>query len=124
MNEELIAKAKEAKSAEELLALAKENGYSLTEEEAQNYFNQFHDTCEFSDDELDQVGGGCGKKDEYTDAGYWIIPDRYSTTCENYNKFDIWSFTAKDGVCDSCRNRSYDAISDKPYCVLKPKSVK
>ena len=34
MNNELLAKAKAAKSPEELLALAKENGIELTEEEA------------------------------------------------------------------------------------------
>ena len=34
MNNELIAKAKEAKSPEELMALAKENGMELTEEAA------------------------------------------------------------------------------------------
>ena len=32
MNEEMIKKAKEAKSVEELLALARENGIELTEE--------------------------------------------------------------------------------------------
>ena len=35
---ELIAKAKAAKSAEELLELAKENGVELTEEEAKSLF--------------------------------------------------------------------------------------
>ena len=35
---ELIAKAKTAKSAEELLALAKDNNVELTEEEAKTYF--------------------------------------------------------------------------------------
>ena len=34
MNNELIAKAKQAKNPEELLALAKENGVELTEESA------------------------------------------------------------------------------------------
>ena len=40
MNEEMIAKAKEAKSVEELIALAKENGVELTEEDAKMYFSQ------------------------------------------------------------------------------------
>ena len=35
MNTELIAKAKQAKSPEELMTLAKENGIELTEESAQ-----------------------------------------------------------------------------------------
>ena len=61
MNNELIAKAKQAKNPEELLALAKENGVELTEESAKAYFNQLNPkTGELSDDELDNVaGGGC-----------------------------------------------------------------
>ena len=34
LNKELLAKAKEAKTPEELIALAKENGMELTEESA------------------------------------------------------------------------------------------
>ena len=61
MNKELLAKAKETKTPEELLALAKENGAELTEESAKAYFDRLHpQTGELSDDELDNVaGGGC-----------------------------------------------------------------
>ena len=58
---ELIAKAKTAKSAEELLALAKENNVELTEEEAKTYFEQLNANGAVSDDELDAVAGGCGE---------------------------------------------------------------
>ena len=37
---ELIEKAKSAKTPEELMALAKENGVELTEESAKAYFEQ------------------------------------------------------------------------------------
>ena len=66
MNTELIAKAKQTKSPEELMALAKENGVELTEESAQAYFNQLNPKTgeladdELSDSELDNVSGGCG----------------------------------------------------------------
>ena len=62
LNKELLAKAKEAKTPEELLALAKENGMELTEAEAKTYFDLLHpQTGELSDDELDNVSGGaCG----------------------------------------------------------------
>ena len=61
---EVIEKAKAASSAEELLALAKENGAELTQEEAQAYFAQLHKSGELSDEELDNVaGGGCHNKD-------------------------------------------------------------
>ena len=64
MNQELLEKAKEAKSAEELLSLAKENGVELTKDEAEEYFAQMHQSGELSDEELDNVaGGGCHKKD-------------------------------------------------------------
>ncbi len=58
--EDLILKAKEAKSAEEILVLAKENGMELTEESAKAYYEQMHKTGELADYELDNVaGGGC-----------------------------------------------------------------
>lgn len=58
---ELIEKAKTAKTAEELLALAKEHNVEMTEESAKAYFAQLNPkTGELSDDELDNVsGGGC-----------------------------------------------------------------
>ena len=63
MNEEMIAKAREAKSVEELLALAKESEIKLTTEQAKAFFAQLNPPKgELSDDELDDVsGGGCGE---------------------------------------------------------------
>ncbi len=68
MTNELLAKAKECKSPEELLALAKENNIEMTEEEAKAKFAELHNEGELSDDELDgAAGGGCGKnKDSYS----------------------------------------------------------
>ena len=52
LNKELLAKAKEAKTPEELIALAKENGMELTEESAKAYLDLLHpQTGELSDDE-------------------------------------------------------------------------
>jgi predicted ribosomally synthesized peptide with nif11-like leader len=67
---ELIAKAKATKSAEELLALAKEKNVELTEEEAKTYFAQLNANDAVSDDELDAVAGGgsCPSGDEEDDA--------------------------------------------------------
>ena len=55
---ELIAKVKTAKSAEELLALAKANGVVLSEKEAKTYFDQLNSNGIISDEELDAVAGG------------------------------------------------------------------
>ena len=57
-NTELLEKAKEAKSTEELLLLAKENSVELTKEEADAYFAQMKKNGELSDEELDKVAGG------------------------------------------------------------------
>jgi hypothetical protein len=55
---ELIAKAKAAKSAEELLELAKANNVEITEQEAKICFEQLHTNGAVSDDELEAVAGG------------------------------------------------------------------
>ncbi len=68
MTNEMIAKAKECKSAEELLALAKENGIEMTAEEAEARFAELHTEGELSDDELDAAsGGGCGSSNPKVD---------------------------------------------------------
>lgn len=61
LTKELVAKAKEAKTSEELMALAKEAGIDMTEESAALAFEQLNSkTGELSDSELDNVSGGCG----------------------------------------------------------------
>lgn len=58
INAELIEKAKQAKSAEELLTLARENDIDISEEDAQACFEELNKSGELSDDELDDVAGG------------------------------------------------------------------
>ena len=67
---ELISKAKAAKSAEELLALAKENNVELTEQEAKTYFEQLNANDTVSDDDLEMASGGgsCPWADEEDDS--------------------------------------------------------
>lgn len=62
-NNELLEQAKAAKSPEELLKIAKENGFEdFTEENAKAYYEAMHRSGELSDDELEQAAGGCKKK--------------------------------------------------------------
>ncbi len=56
---ELIEKAKSARSPEELISLAKENGLELTVEQASAYLGKINKGGELSDDELTDVAGGC-----------------------------------------------------------------
>lgn len=82
ITQELIEKAKGAKSPEELQTLAAENGIQFTMEQAEKKYDQMHSNSkELSDEELDNVVGGacflskcphCGSEDlEY--VGYYSI---------------------------------------------------
>lgn len=68
---EQLAKAKAAKSAEELLALSEENGLKLSEEEAEKLFARWHKEGALADEELDNVSGGCGE-DPTPDPRYQV----------------------------------------------------
>ena len=81
LTKELLAKAKEAQTADELLALAKENGIELTQEQSEEYFAKLHQTGELADEELDNVAGGdfcaptcphCGY--DGSTVGYYYYP--------------------------------------------------
>ncbi len=59
ISKELLEKGKTAKTAEELLAMAKAEKIELTEEEATKAFAELNKNGELSDEELDNVAGGC-----------------------------------------------------------------
>ena len=73
ISKELIEKAKTAKTAEELLEMAKEESIEMSAEQASEYFATIHASGELSDEELDNVSGGCGSGDEplFT-VGQWV----------------------------------------------------
>ena len=59
--EEQLAKIKAAKTAEELIAIAKAEGIEATEEQIKAQFDAMHKQGELADDELENVSGaGCG----------------------------------------------------------------
>ena len=73
ISKELIETAKTAKSAEELLELAKTENINFTAEEAAKAFDGLNKNGELSDEELDNVSGGCGSGDEPLFAvGKWV----------------------------------------------------
>ena len=96
MNEELIAKAKETKSVEELLALAKENEIELTEERAKEFFEQFHESGALSDEELDMVGGGCSTK--VGDKEYTVVTNHTKCFTGRYQIGYVFEFSVLDMI--------------------------
>ena len=83
---EMIEKAKTAKTAEELLAMAKSENIELTEEEAAKVFEELNKSGELSDEELDNAaGGGCGDSNKSGDTPKYSVGQR-GCTCVGPNK--------------------------------------
>mgnify|MGYP002729161089 FL=1 len=104
LKKELLAKAKNAKTPEELIALAKENGTEMTEESAEAYYNLLHpQNGEVSDDELDNVaGGGCHN------GGKLVVSVMHY--CDEWRCKDDGSQCDIDGIlvnCNTCRVAAY-----------------
>lgn len=104
LNKELLAKAKNAKTPEELIALANENGMEMTEESAEAYYNLLHpQNGEVSDDELDNVaGGGCHN------GGKLVVSVMHY--CDEWRCKDDGSQCDIDGIlvnCNTCRVATY-----------------
>ena len=95
---ELLEKAKQAKTPEELATLAKENGIEMTPESAKAYFDQLYQAGELGDDELDSVAGGrkCGTI--YKEGRPVILS---LNSCEHY-KYNKEKSKKDDGYCQSC----------------------
>lgn len=121
---ELLEQAKKAKSAEELMSIAKENGMELTKEEAEAYFAQLNKSGELSDEELDNVaGGGCHNKDGRLVVTVWYnCSDFTCKKCGRKNTGD--HFHIIDGYrtnymqqCQFCKYISYEGglwLCNKP----------
>ena len=71
---EMLEKAKSANTAEELAALARAEGIELSAEESAKVFANLCKSGELSDEELDNVSGGCGDPEpdcKWGGAGVW-----------------------------------------------------
>ena len=83
---EIIEKVKTAKSAEELLAMAKAENIELTEEQAAKAFAELSKAGELSDEELENAaGGGCGDSNKSGDTPKYSVGQR-GCTCVGPNK--------------------------------------
>ena len=120
---EMIEKAKAAKSAEELLEIAKADGLEMTADEAKSYFAQLNPTSgELSDDDLDNVAGGaCG---DTPPEGTKKIPflqhpgnckRRICTCCGQHASTTLTCDGYGTQICNVCGTRV--SCSNCIYCV-------
>ena len=108
LSKELLEKAKAAKTAEELIAIAKENEVEMTEESAKAYFELMQAQTkigELSDEELDNVAGGAC----HTDDGRMVTT--VGNQCEHFVCKDCGLsgsiLTMRGAVCSSQKNAAY-----------------
>ncbi len=82
MSGEVVERLKRTRSVEEVLSIVKEYGAEVTQEQAQELFDQFHEQGELSDDELAAVAGGEYASVYVKDVGYVLYEkDRKSAEC-------------------------------------------
>ncbi len=109
--EEQLKKMNAAKSAEELIALAKAEGIEASEEEIKAKFAKIHNEGEIADDELNNVAGGCGggnKYDPHQDVNYQT---KMVCSCGYSN---AWVGKYDDGVayeCPACHKKSLKGVT-------------
>ena len=102
---EMIEKAKAAKSAEELLAIAKENGVEVTADEAKTYFAQLNPKAgELDDDELDNVAGGACQGEGANGRKARLIEG----ACQKCGSIDVEIILAYDIVHVECSKCGHD----------------
>lgn len=135
MDQKLVEKAKEAKSAKELAMMAHEEGIELSDTEADRYYADLHSPeHELSNEELTNVAGGACDETEQEKLGKYTMHEA-SDTCSQHE----WSYGVYTGVGAAvlmpygrhCSNCHYSLTSDKGktqvgayiyrYCTLQTK---
>ena len=127
LTSEMIEKAKEAKSAEELLELAKENNVEMTADEAATYFAQLGPKSgELDDDDLDNVAGGaCARTEQANNAqdavsnmpcprcgavGEWALLHKFKDNTDFYCancKVIVWTYAEENNSILHTNNEFY-----------------
>ena len=101
----IIQKAKGAKTAQELLELAKAEGIHITASEAATYFAQLNpDLGQISDDELGGVSGGGCADDLPLYVNYTMVQEFFCEKC-----FRVYPAA-------QCKVIHYEAQDDVAYC--------
>ncbi len=135
MTEDLLAKAKETQSPEELLTLMRENGSEeFTMENAEALYAQIHTSGELTDEEMEAVTGGShtkvnGQKYLVVTSGLHCKTGQYElgvtqnekTGDYYFSKADhitlrfMWQSFSDDNQCGQCSHLSFTK-SGTGYC--------
>ena len=115
LTQEIIEKAKNTETVEELIKLARKNGVELTEEEAKATFEEAHQAL--SDDELDNVEGGtCYSSGTYGPSGY----QKYAiVTAMNHCYGYYPEKSSSSEICAECKYSFTQGAT--MYCAIRTK---
>ena len=116
--EEMLKKAKAAKSAADIISIAKENGKELSAEKAEAIFKSMTQGGEISDEELESAVGGCDggrKKDACpicNKVGTYVITTACPIYPEGGKPGDLRCFTDTFKICE-CPQHGYYAFNNR-----------
>lgn len=120
LSKEMLEKAKAAGTAEELAEMAKADGIEMTADESARVFANLNKQGELSDEELDNVSGGCGGgSGNPTPAGGQNSPEmvtfRYivGQEIEVFNNYSLSTRTTRHKILE-CKAEEY--WSDEYNC--------
>ena len=117
MNRELLEKARGAKSADEIVSIAKEGGFDIDAEKAAGLFSMLK-SGEISEEELENAAGGCGggrKKDACpicNKVGTYVITTACPIYPEGGKPGDLRCFTDTFKICE-CPQHGYYAFNNR-----------
>ena len=115
VSQEIIERAEQTKTIEELAALAKEEHIYLTEDELEYYFKVLHPKeGEMADEELDTIGGGsqCKSGKTYSSDPPYKLIVTIGNSCELFKRNAEGS-----EVCNNCQHITKDGITS--YCDIR-----
>jgi DNA-directed RNA polymerase subunit RPC12/RpoP len=122
----MIEKAKAAKSAEELLEVAKAGGIEMTADEAATYFAQLNpQSGELDDDALDGVAGGAcdiyiGTIEDKANANAAGMACPKCSTVGDWERIGTGLHSEQSYRCRTCGQEMY-LSNDDDYAVLHAK---
>ena len=111
MNKELMEKARQTRSVEELVALAKENGIELSAERAKTLFDTLNSSEELTDEELENAAGG-GSYCYYDGKDRMVVTPTYMCSthfiCKNSTcGKPVASCNCGEYQCSGCKYMEY-----------------
>jgi len=120
MDQQSVEKARKATSAEDLAKIARQEGVTLSKEDAEKYYSELHpEEGELSDSELNNVSGGSCYSTATLAKEYAQVSK--ASTCGNYST-DGWSAFSSGSDEKTCLNCSHATTSTTSvyFCKLRP----